>query len=234
MTLVDRINQLQLRAAAADNEGKLKSRSGEFTALRERLEAATINAARAEAGRKELQAAGILEDGYEQGRTATLAMVKKLAAAVEALSVEAKFDALNIQGRTVEDHFKNSEKLVAEVWRHYVFSIQPTVDDELLDALEHGGVDVEAIRSDIENAKSVLLMLRNRRLPEAGDIAKLQKALNTLDSSGESIGKLIDPAIADVIVRAQNGGVPYTEMASEIVSGLKNLGILDRFRVVLK
>jgi hypothetical protein len=234
MTLVERISQLQLSAAAADDEGKLKSRSGEFTALRERLAAATINAEDAEAGRKELQASGIVEDGNEQSRTASLAIVKEMAAAVESLSVEAKFDALNLQGRNVEQHFKTSEKLVADVWRNYVFSIQPTVDDELLDALERGGVDVETIRSDIEDAKSVLLMLRTRRLPKDGDIAKLQKARSTLNSSGESIGKLIDPAIADVVVRAQNGGVPYTEITSEIVSALKKFGILNRFRVVLK
>jgi hypothetical protein len=87
---------------------------------------------------------------------------------------------------------------------------------------------------DIESAKLALLTLSNRTLPEPGDDAKLQKALDTLDSSGERIGKLIDPAIADVVVRAQGGGVPYSEMTPEVISALKKLGILDRFRVVLK
>lgn len=234
MTFVERINQLQLRAAAADDEGKLKSRSGDFTALRERLEAVTINAASAATGLKELQAWGILEDGNEHGRKAALSIVKEMIGAVETLSVEAKFDALNLQGRSVEQYFKTTEKLAADAWRNYVFSIQPAVDDELLDALERGGIDVEAIRSGIEDAKSVLLMLRTRRLPEEGDIAKLQEACTTLNSSGETIGELIDPVIADVIIRAQNGGVMYTEMTFKVVSVLEGLGILNRFRVVLK
>jgi hypothetical protein len=234
MTLLDRIHQLQLKAVAADDEDKIKGRSGEFITLRERLETATTNAARADTGRKELESAGIVQDDYEQNRASALAVVKDLIATVENLSVETKFDAVKMQGSAVEAHFKNSETFVVDAWRHHLPPIPPTVDDELLDALEQGGVDVEALRLDIESAKLALLTLSNRTLPEPGDDAKLQKALDTLDSSGERIGKLIDPAIADVVVRAQGGGVPYSEMTPEVISALKKLGILDRFRVVLK
>jgi hypothetical protein len=234
MTLLDRIHQLQVTAVAADDEDKIKSRSGEFTTLRERLEAATKNAARTDAGRKELQLAGIVQNDYEQRRTSALDVVKNLIATVQNLSVATKFDAVKTQSSTVEAHFTNSEKLVADAWRRHLPSAPPTVDDELLNALEQGGVNVEAIRSDIASAEMALLMLSSRRLPEQGDNAKLLMSLDTLNSSGARIGKLIDPVIADIVVRAQDGGVPYLEMTPQVISALKKLGILDRFRVVLK
>ena len=234
MTLLDRIHQLQLKAVAADDEDKIKRRSGEFTMLRERLVTATANAARVDAGRKELQSAGVVQNDYEQHRSVMLASVKDLKATVENLSVETKFDAAKMQGNTIETHFKNSEISVTNAWKQHLSSAQPAVDDDLLDALERVGVDVEAIRSDIESANLALLVLRNRVVPEPGDCAKLQNALDTLNSSGERIGKLIDPAIADIVMRAQGDGVPYLEMTSEVISALKKLGVLDRFRVVLK
>jgi hypothetical protein len=234
MTLLDRIHQLQLRAVAADDEDKIRSRSGEFITLRERFATASTTAARVDAGRKELYSTGILQIDYEQNRAIALAVVNDLINFVENLSVEAKFDAVKIQGNSIVAHFKSSEKLVADAWRSHLPSAPPAVDDELLDALEQGGVDVEAIRSDIENAKSTLLTLRNRTLPQLGDNDKLQKALDTLSSSGERIGELIDPAIANLVVRAQGGGVLYSEMTTEVILALTKLGILDRFRVVLK
>lgn len=234
MTLLSRIQQLQLRAVAADDEGKIMSRCGEFITLRERLETATNSASRVDIGRRELHSAGILPVGHEQNRASALAGVIDLMAVVENLSVEAKFDAVKMQGSLIEAHFKTSEKLVSDAWRSHLPLATPAVDDELLDALEQGGVDVEAIRSDVEDAETALLMLRNRTLPETGDNAKLQKALDILNTIGKRIGELIDPAIAGLVVRAQGGGVPYSEMTAEVVAALTKLGILDRFRVVLK
>lgn len=234
MTFLEKINQLRLKAVAADDEDKIKSRSGEFTALRERLQGATVNAASVDAGRKELHAAGETQDGYDQDRASALAVIQDLESMVETLSVEAKFDAAKMQGSTIEAHFKRSEKWVVEAWRSYVPKATPAVDDDLLDALEQGGIDVEAIRSDIENATAAWLILRNRSLPEPGDNAKLQRALVTLNSSRKRIRELIDPAIADVVVRAQGDGVPYSEMTPEVILALRELGILERFRIVLK
>lgn len=234
MTFLEKISQLRLKAVAADDEDRIKSRSGEFTALRERLQSAAANAASVDVGRKELHAAGETQDGYNQDRAFALAVIQELESLVETVSVEAKFDAVKMQGSLIESHFKRSEKWVADSWRSYVPKATPALNDELLDALEQGGIDVEAIRSDIENAAVTLLTLRNRSLPEPGDNAKLQRALDTLNSSGERIGELVDPAIADVIVRAQGGGVPYLDLTPEVILALQKLGILERFRVVLK
>jgi len=234
MTLLDRIHQLRLKAAAADDEEKIKRRSGEFTTLRERLETVVANAPRVETGRKELQSAGIVLDDFESNRAAALAVVEDLIATVQNLTVETKFDAVKMQGSSIEGYFKNSEKSVANAWKQNLPQAAPVVDDDLLDALEQGGVDVEGIRSDVARAESTLLVLINRTLPEQGDNAKLRKALDTLNSVGERIGELIDPTIADIVVRAQREGVPYSEMTPQVVSALKKLGILDRFRVVLK
>lgn len=234
MTLLDRIHQLQVKAADADGDYKIKSRSGDFTALRQRLEAAAANAVRADTARKELEFAGIVQDDWKQNRIDALTAVKELITTVENLSVEAKFDAVKIQGSIVEDNFKSSEKFVADAWKSYLHSTPEGVDDGFLDALEQSGVDVEAIRSDIEGAEAVLLILRSRKIPEAGDNAKLQAALTTLNSRHARIGEVIDPEIADVVVRAQSGGVQYTEMKPDVVSALNKLGILDRFLVVLK
>jgi hypothetical protein len=234
MTLVNRIHQLQLRAVAADDEYKIRARAGEFSSLRDRIQSAALNASRVAVGRKELRSAGIEQSDYEQNRASGHALVRDLIDAIESIAVHAKLDAVKMQASTLETFLKNSEKWVARAWMDNRPAEQPAVDDDLLDALEQGGVDVEAIRVDIERAQGALLTLSNKTLPERGDWERLQDALTVLISSGERIGLLVNPAIADVVVRAQGDGVPYTELTNEVVSELRGLGILDRFRVVLR
>ncbi|MFF2345095.1 hypothetical protein [Pseudarthrobacter sp. NPDC058119] len=234
MMLLDRIAQLRMRAVAADDEEKIKSRAGEFAMLTERLQATTANAERVNAGRRELWSAGIVQDDHAQNQASALEVAKYLITMVEDLPVNAKFDAVKTQSSTIEAHFKRSEKFVSDAWRSHVPNVIPAVDDDLLNALDQAGVDVESIRSDIESAAATLLTLRSRVLPEPDDNRRLQSALETLNSSGGRIGEVVDPAIADVIVRAQGSGVLYSEMTPEVISGLTELGILDRFRVVLK
>lgn len=236
MTLVEQISALRLKAVAADDETRIKARSGEFITLRERLQAATVNAASAVAGRVELQAANCVEDGYEQSRTSVLSVVQDLVSTLQNLTIDAKLDLVKLQCNSIETHFKNSEKFVVNAWQEYArsFGQNDDHDDHLLDALERGGVDVDEIRSEIEKAESTLLVLRNRTFPHMGDVAKMQQALDTLNTIRERVAQLIDPEIANLVVRAQDGGIPYSEMTPGVVEALSSLGILDRFRVVLK
>ncbi|MGY2129383.1 hypothetical protein [Blastococcus sp. SYSU DS0617] len=234
MTFIDRINQLQLRAIAADDEDKIRSRAGEFTSLRDRIQSAASNAPRVIVGRGELRSAGIEQSDYEQNRTSALAIVGDLVNTVENLAVDAKLDAVKMQTSTLESFFKNSAKWVADSWAGTLPSEQPSVEEDLLDALDQGGVDVEAIRLDIERAQGALVTLSNKMVPERGDWNRLQEAIRVLSSSGERIGRLVDPAIADIVIRAQSDGVPYEELNGNVVAELRRLGILERFRVVLK
>src|SRR4051812_3280165 len=110
MTFVDRINQLQLRAIAADDEDKIRSRAGEFTSLRDRIQCAASNAPRVTVGREELRSAGIEQSDYEQNRASALAVVGDLINTVESLAVDAKLDAVKMQTSTLESFFKNSAK----------------------------------------------------------------------------------------------------------------------------
>lgn len=234
MTLLERIHSLQLRAAAADGEDKIKKRAGELTTLRERIGSATANAPAIAQAREELRVAGIEQADYEQRRSMVQGLVGDLIVEIESLLVSAKFDLVKLQGATVESHFKDSGTWVSTAWKAHVPTELPSVDDGLLDALERGGVDVEAIRDDIGRAQETLLVLRNRTMPVRGDVARLQEALSILHSSGERIGELIDPTIADVVVRAQGAGLPYSELTDAVVIELARLGILERFRVVLR
>jgi hypothetical protein len=63
---------------------------------------------------------------------------------------------------------------------------------------------------------------------------RLQQAQATLEASKSRIGEVIDPLVADVVVRAQTGEVPFSEMTPQVVSALAKIGILDRFLVVLR
>jgi hypothetical protein len=234
MTLVERIHQLQLRAVAADDQHKIRARAGEFTSLRDRIQRSTSNASRVAVGREELRSAAVTQSDYERNRASALAVVGDLIDAVGSLSVDAKLDAVKIQASTLEAFFRNSANWVAEAWADALPAEQPAVDEDLLNALEQSGLDVEEIRLDIERAQAVLLTLSNKALPERDDWMKLHEALAILSSSGARIGSLVNPAIAVVVVRAQGDGVPYAELTNEVVAELQRLGILDRFRVVLK
>ena len=131
MTLLDRIQNLQLRAVAADDENKIKTRVGEFTTLRVQLESATSNAARVAIGRGELRAAGIRQDDPAQGRAPVLAIVEDLITAARTLPVDVKIDAARLGTRTVVDFFGKSQKWVEDNWQITLQSGHPEVDDDL-------------------------------------------------------------------------------------------------------
>ncbi|MFI8775095.1 hypothetical protein ACIGKQ_23450 [Gordonia sp. NPDC062954] len=235
MTLAEQIDSLRLRAVAANDEEKIRTRTGEFTTITGRIDMATAKADRVEVARDVLHSAGVAQEDYVELRRAALALVTDLITAVESLNVDAKLDAVKMQAKTVEQFFKNSELWAIAAWKNYLPTEVPAVDDDLLDALQYGGVDVEVIRLDIERAKSAILALSNKDLPQSGDIERLQDALALLGSSGERIGSLVNPTIADVVVRVQSDdGVPFSELTPDVVVELNRLNILHRFRVVLR
>lgn len=234
MTLLEKIRQLGVNALAVDDEEKIRSRTGDFAALRERLQAMSANATNVAIGWEELRAHGVVQDGIDENQAAALSAVKALIRIVDTLPIEAPLDMVQNQEPTIAKHFRNSEKLLTSAWRTHLPTMLPENDDDLLDALDRGGVNVEAIRSDLENARMTLFALQHRIFPEPGDAQRLQQALSTLNSSKARIGEVVDPAIAALVVRAQDGGVGYSEFTPSVVAALNEIGILERFRVVLK
>ncbi len=235
MTLAEQIDSLRLRAVAADDEEKIRTRTGQFRTITDRIQGATAKADRVAVARGVLRSGGIEQEEYAELRQAVLSVVTELITTVESLTVDAKLDAVRMQARTVEQFFKNSELWAIAEWKNHLPTEVPAVDDDLLDALQHGGVDVEAIRSDIERAKATIVVLGNKDLPESGDFDRMRDALALLRSTGKRIGSLVNPAIADVLVRAQtDDGVPFAELTPDIVAELNRLNILHRFRVVLR
>ncbi len=58
-------------------------------------------------------------------------------------------------------------------------------------------------------------------------------ALDVLRACGEEISTLVDPALAEGILKSQAEGVPLNWFTPERIAALTELGILDRFRVHL-
>lgn len=234
MTLMDRLNALSLRAVAADNENQIKARSGEFVQITEEVKLTTKSAKEVEAARSELRAAGIEQEGYDQLREETVATANDLISTVRSLPVSAKLDTVKSQVKTVERFFSGAERWVEREWKEILAADPPAIDDALLDALQQSGVDVEDIRAEIERGELALLSLRNRRLPRAGDLERLQGALQALDESSKKVGHVVDPIVADVLVESQGEGAPLASLTPPVLSELKRLKILDRFTVVLR
>lgn len=233
MTLAQRIHDLQLRAVAATDEERIKTRSGEYTAITEQLVETAGRAARVATARAELASAGILQDGLDQDQDRALAVIHEVADTVSTLRVDAKLDSVKMQVSSIIRFFGESQSWAVQAWRSLVPTELPTVDDDLLDALENGGFDIEAIRADIEQARSNVLVLRSRSLPDTGDHRRLQEALEVLAHSSKRIVDLVDPIVADLVVRAQTEGVPIDELTPDVVTELRRLGIVNRFRVVI-
>lgn len=233
MTLAQRIHDLRLRAVAATDEERIKARSGEYTAITEQLVETAGRAARLATARAELASAGILQGGLDQDHDRALAVIQEVADTVSTLRVDAKLDSVKMQVSSIIRFFGESQSWAVRAWRSLVPTELPTVDDDLLDALENGGFDVEAIRADIEQARSNVVVLRSRSLPDTGDYRTLQEALEVLAHSSKRIVDLVDPIVADLVVRAQTEGVPIDELTPGVVTELRRLGIVDRFRVVI-
>lgn len=231
MTLHDRIGQLRLSAIAADDDERTRARSGEFTAMMERLAVATSNAEAVSIGRKEMEIAGVRDQDFTNQCAQTRRIVAELIRTVEDLPVTSPFDGAKAQAELIELHFRNSEKFVATAWKSHTTQKPPAIDDELLDALSQAGIDVEEIRSEIETAKATLLSLANRPLPRQGDVGRIKEALDTLKVSSSRIAEVIDPDVAEVLMRIQDGGVPLSDFTCELLELFRALGILGRFRV---
>ena len=234
MTLMDRLNALNLRAVAADNENQIKARSGEFVQMTEQVTLTTKNATEVESARSELRSAGIEQEGYGQLREETVATANDLISTLRSLPVSAKLDTVKSQVKSVERFFSGAEQWVEREWKGILETDPPAIDEALLDALRQSGVDVEDIRSEIERGELALLSLRNRKLPRVGDLARLRGALQTLNESSKKVGQVVDPIVADVLVESQGEGAPLASLTSPVLSELKRLKILDRFKVVLR
>lgn len=133
-----------------------------------------------------------------------------------------------------EKYAQGLKSIVEAAWDDFVNQPLPAIDQDLVDALARGGINVEDIRADLESADGKLFVLRNRRIPDRGSVGNYRNAVETLRRSGERIGDVVDADIAEGIIKSQRStGMPLTWFTPERIEKLRALGIMDRFKVRL-
>ncbi|MEV8606249.1 hypothetical protein AB0465_41015 [Streptomyces griseoviridis] len=237
MTLLERIQHLRTAAAAADDARAIKQRTGALVTAAEAVESLLKDVRQVAGGMAELRAGGIAlgEDLPDAAMDKVISLLKETAASLATQDVDAPLDSVKAhikQARTLIDGLRQA---VDGAWVKELSRDTPPINEDLVNALAKSGLDIEQLRAEIENAHGILNVLRNRAVPQPGDIAKLAAARESLRSCGEEIGRLVDPALARVIMDAQEAtGMPLISFTPGVLTQLARLGILDRFWVRLR
>jgi len=236
MTLLTRVTNLRTAAVVVDDVAKIKSRTGELRTLSDRLEltAQTLPGLITGVGALAVIDATLNADTIKDAAEVVAGM-RALAGTLPGMPVDAPLDVAKLRVRAVENFTKELRMFVQANWLLYRDQELPAINEELVEALAAGGVDVEDVRNELISAQTALTVLRTREIPHEGDVEKFTGALEKLHACGEKISTLVDPVLAEGILRSQTDeGIPLSWFTPQRISALTELGILDRFQVRLR
>ncbi|GJF24821.1 hypothetical protein [Streptomyces sp. HO565] len=236
MTLIEQVQRLRVAAVAAHDQDKIKRRTGELAGQADHVETLINTVQRLSRGVAELRAAHAAFDSDFGSRAAQLAAdLRMLAETLPSQDADTPSQALKAHVKAADGFMKGLRGSVEQAWIAERNREVPVINEDLVATLSKSGIDVEEIRIKIEKAHGVLNVLKNRDVPEPGDIARLAAALESLQACGKQITALVDPALARVITGAlETNGTPLHSFTPEVLAGLSRLGILDRFWVRLR
>lgn len=236
MTLRSTIQDLRAHADVANDEHRVKVRTGQFADLSARLsqpmaELPRLNVALAEVAQLDVD----LPPGRDQDAAQVAEGLRALATEIPALGIDETLDLAKARVRSAEKYVGELRALVGGAWQSYVRQPPPGINSDLIEALAQGGVDVEEIRNELETARGHLLVISNKMIPDQGAVERFRAAIEAIRRCGEKLGDVVDVDIAEGIVGTQeSSGVPLTWFTPERLEKLTALGIIDRFRVRLR
>ncbi|WP_313663420.1 hypothetical protein [Cellulosimicrobium cellulans] len=236
MTLRSTIQDLRASAEVANGEHRVKTRTGEFVELANRLEPLLSSLPGLSVGLAEVRNLDVsLPPGLAQEITLLTASLRTLATELPSVGVDHNLETTKIQVRTAVAQVAVMESLVADAWHKFTSQQPPPVNRDLVDTLARGGVDVEDIRNELETAQARLLTASATRLPSLGAVQRFREAIEAIRRCGERLGEVVDADIAKGIVGSQEpSGVPLAWFTPDRLEKLRSLGILDRFQVHLR
>lgn len=234
-TLLGRVTSLRTAALAVDDVVKVKNRTGDLKSLSDRLQGPSNDLPALVTALADLTKVDVTIDVDSlQDAADAIAAARALAISLPGLPIDAALDIPKSQIKVIENLVKKLRAFVEAHWLPYRDQELPPINEDLVEALAAGGVDIEDVRSKLISAQSTINGMKYRDLPQAGDIDRFTRALKTLRACGEEISTLVDPAIADGILMSQTEGVSLTWFTPERIAAVTELGILDRFWVRLK
>ena len=236
MSLLTRVTNLRTAAVAVDDVVHIKTRTGDLRTLSDRLELPAQTLPDLITGLGELTVIDVsLDADTIKDAAEVVAGMRTLASTLPGMPVDAPLDIPKLQVKDVESFTKELRMFVQANWISFRDQELPPINEELLEALAAGGVDVEDVRNELISAQTALMGLKFRDIPGDGDVAKFKGAVEKLRACAERISTLVDPDLAEGILKAQNDkGIPLSWFTPERISALTELGVLDRFQVRLR
>ncbi|SKC66473.1 hypothetical protein [Krasilnikoviella flava] len=236
MTLRSTIQGLRASAEVANDEHKVKMRTGEFVELADQLEPLLSKLPDLRIGLAEVRNLDVgLPPGLAQEITLFTAGLRALATELPSVGVDHNLQTTKIQVRSAVAQVAAIESLVADAWHEFRSQQPPPVNRDLVDTLARGGVDVEDIRKELETAQARLLIASTTRIPSLGAVQRFREAIEAIRRCGKRLGEVVDADIAKGIVGSQEpSGVPLAWFTPDRLERLRSLGVIDRFQVHLR
>jgi alkylhydroperoxidase family enzyme len=236
MTLRSTIQDLRAHADVANDEHQVQVRTGQFADLSARLgpplaELPSLNVGLAEIAQLDVE----MPPGHDQDAAQVVESLRALANEIPTLGIDENLDLAKARVRSAEKYVSELRALVTSAWQSFVNQPPPAINSDLVDALAHGGVDVEEIRDALETARGHLLAISSRMVPDQGAVKRFRAAIAAIHRCGEKLGEVVDADIAEGIVGSQEpSGMPLTWFTPERLEKLADLDIIDRFQVHLR
>ena len=236
MTLRSTIQNLREHAEVANHEHQVKVRTGQFADLSARLCPALADLLVLNVGLAEVQQLDIqLPHSRDQEAEQVAESLAALGAELPTVTIDQSLELAKARVRSAEKYVSELRALVSSAWQAYVAQPVPTINSDLVDAIAHGGVDVEEIRDELESARGRLLAISSTTIPSQGAVSRFRVCIDAIHRCAQKLGEVVDEDVAEGIVGSQEeSGMPLNWFTPERLEKLAGLGITDRFQVHLK
>jgi hypothetical protein len=234
MTIMERVASIRQISEAAKDEDRLKITIGQFKDLTEQMRVTGDDLRRVSIALTEMRP--VLPNIATEEVTRVDAIVLQLDNVREQVAQSALDEgiaAAKQQGQIVDRFTQAIKSQLREAWSAHIARQQlPAVDLEFLETLRRAGVDVDAVRSKVDDAHSDISLLSMQDLPRKGDLEKLASAVRDLDDAVTRVSQAVPAVVARFFKGAHSTeGAPLNLYTEDVRDFLDSHGLAQRYRI---
>jgi hypothetical protein len=234
VTILERLELIESRAALARDDGSLRQDLGKIERIGERVTSLVRSLEKITTAYREFV------DVKAADCSVVLSSLQSMGENLQVMAARSRTQQLfgatpEFAGQLADEEktVKAVEKTLANAWTSYRDEQQRSaVDRELLEVLKRSGLDVETLLESYNAASFDLEMLEARTLPGDGDVARLQTNIAALRGVAEGLSGVVPEALATFFRQADSPeGAPLSAFTAEVHAFLEEHDIAERYSI---